>query len=51
MPYLPLRKIAERPTRGVATEWLESLSAQLADGKTDRSDLCRDVLTGLYYPD
>jgi acetyltransferase-like isoleucine patch superfamily enzyme len=51
MPYLPLRRIAERPTRGVATEWLESLSAALADGKTDRSDLCRDTLVSLYYPE
>lgn len=51
MPYLPLRKIAERPVRNVATEWLESLSASLADGKTDRSDLCRETLTSLYYPE
>jgi acetyltransferase-like isoleucine patch superfamily enzyme len=51
MPFLPLRKIAERPVRGAANEWLESLSAALADGKTDRSDICRDTLTSLYYPD
>src|ERR1043165_6698886 len=51
MPYLPLRKIAERPTRTVATEWLESLTASLADGSTDRSELCRATLTSLYYPE
>ena len=51
MPLIPLRKIAERPVRGAATEWLESLSARLNDGKTDRSDICRDTLTQLYYPD
>jgi acetyltransferase-like isoleucine patch superfamily enzyme len=51
MPLIPLRKVDERPVRGAATEWLESLSATLNDGKTDRSDLCRDTLTQLYYPD
>jgi acetyltransferase-like isoleucine patch superfamily enzyme len=50
MPFLPLRKIPERPTRGVATEWLESLSASLADPATDRAELCRRTLTPLYYP-
>jgi acetyltransferase-like isoleucine patch superfamily enzyme len=50
MPNLPLRKIAERPTRALATEWLEGLSASLADGQTNRSDLCRRTLTSLYYP-
>jgi hypothetical protein len=47
MPNLPLRKIAERPTRALATEWLEGLSASLADGQTNRSDLCRRTLTSL----
>jgi acetyltransferase-like isoleucine patch superfamily enzyme len=51
MPFLPLRKIAERPVRSAATEWLESLSVALAEGRTDRSDLCRETLTSLYYPD
>jgi acetyltransferase-like isoleucine patch superfamily enzyme len=51
MPYLPLRKVAERPTKTVATAWLESLGHALADASTDRSRLCRDTLTGLYYPD
>ena len=50
MPYLPLRKIAEPPTRGVATEWLESIAAILNDPNADRAALCRDVLTGLYFP-
>ena len=50
MPNLPLRKIAERPTRTLATEWLQGLSASLADGQTNRSDLCRRTLTSLYYP-
>ena len=51
MPYLPLRKIADAPTRGVALEWLESLRHELADASTDRAALCRRVLTGLYYPE
>jgi acetyltransferase-like isoleucine patch superfamily enzyme len=50
MTFLPLRKIAERPTRTVATEWLDSISASLADTATDRADLCRRTLTSLYYP-
>jgi acetyltransferase-like isoleucine patch superfamily enzyme len=50
MTFLPLRKIAERPTRGLATEWLDSISASLADAATDRVDLCRRTLTSLYYP-
>jgi acetyltransferase-like isoleucine patch superfamily enzyme len=50
MPYLPLRKIAERPTRGIATEWLDQLDATLRDPATDRADLCRRTLTPLFYP-
>ena len=51
MPYLPLRKIAEAPVRGLATEWLESLRRELADSTTDRADVCRRTLTALYYPE
>ncbi|HXT18594.1 MAG TPA: acyltransferase [Gemmatimonadaceae bacterium] len=51
MPYLPLRKIADSPTRGAAAEWLESLAHQLADDATDRAELCRRTLTSLYYPE
>jgi acetyltransferase-like isoleucine patch superfamily enzyme len=50
MPMLPLRKIPERPTRRLGTEWLEGLAASLADGSTDRADLCRRTLTPLFYP-
>src|SRR5215471_1418069 len=51
MPYLPLRKIAEPRSRALATEWLESLQNSLADAGTDRSRLCRETLTSLYYPE
>jgi acetyltransferase-like isoleucine patch superfamily enzyme len=50
MPFLPLRTIPERATRTVATEWLDGLSAALADASTDRSDLCRRTLTPFYFP-
>jgi acetyltransferase-like isoleucine patch superfamily enzyme len=51
MAYLPLRQIADRPTRTVATDWLQSIGASLTDGRTDRSDICRNVLTSIYYPE
>lgn len=51
MAFLPLSKIADPPMRSAATEWLESIHASLADGKTSRADLCRDVLTGIYFPE
>lgn len=50
MPFLPLRKISEPRTRNAATEWLDGLGASLADSSTDRSRLCCDALTALYYP-
>ena len=51
MPFLPLRKIAERPTRAVATEWLDSLTSALADDEADRPLICRQTLTTLFYPE
>src|SRR3569833_1527816 len=51
MAYLPLRKIDDTPSRTIATDWLTSLGASLTDGEADRSDICRDVLTSIYYPE
>ena len=51
MPFLPLRKLPDPPTRALATDWLESIKAALADPKTDRSTLCRQTLTELHYPE
>ena len=51
MPYLPLRTVADRPTRALASEWLAALGAALNDPKTDRSELCRRTLTSLFYPE
>jgi acetyltransferase-like isoleucine patch superfamily enzyme len=50
MAFLPLRKIAEPPVTGVARDWLEQLTSQLADKDTDRFLLCRRVLTELTFP-
>ncbi len=51
MPYLPLRSIAESPSRRAATEWLETLSATLANEGVDRALVCRRTLTSLFYPE
>jgi acetyltransferase-like isoleucine patch superfamily enzyme len=51
MTYLPLRKVSEPGTRSLATEWLESISAALADPSADRVALCRENLTALHYPE
>jgi acetyltransferase-like isoleucine patch superfamily enzyme len=50
MPFLPLRRIAEPHTRNAATEWLQALEATLRDPSADRSLLCREALTAIYYP-
>ena len=51
MPYLPLRSLADRPTRTLASDWLTSLGAALDDPGTDRPELCRRTLTSLFYPE
>ena len=50
MPFLPLRKIPESPSRNVATEWLDSLRSALSDADADRALICRQTLTDLFYP-
>ena len=50
MPYLPLRQIPDRSSRGLATEWLSMVDTALRDPTTDRSLLCRQILTSLFYP-
>ncbi|MEO6878254.1 MAG: acyltransferase, partial [Gemmatimonadaceae bacterium] len=51
MPYLPLRKVPDSPTRTLANEWLDEIRTALADTNTDRSVLCRRALTAIYYPE
>ncbi|MGH7677450.1 MAG: acyltransferase [Gemmatimonadaceae bacterium] len=50
MAFLPLRRIADPQVLGVAREWLEQLTAELADPNCDRSLLCRRMLTDLTFP-
>ena len=51
MAYLPLRQVAECPSRSIATEWLDVLSTALADPATDRRLFCRTALTELFHPE
>ena len=51
MAYLPLRQVAECPSRSIATEWIDVLNTALADPKTDRRLFCRTVLTELFHPE
>ena len=51
MPRLPLRPLPPRPAQGIADAWLARISAQLADPSVDRSDLCRDTLLELAWPE
>ena len=51
MAFLPLRHVAAAPHADRAYErWLAGLNEAIADPSTDRNDLCRDILTELYYP-
>ena len=50
MAFLPLRKIPEPQVTGLARDWLEQLTSELADPKCDRAMLCRRTLTELTFP-
>ncbi len=51
MAYLPLREVPlADATRRLYDEWLESVDAELAREDCDRNDLCRRILTDLFYP-
>src|SRR5688500_6555638 len=49
MAILPLRKLPALPVAGTASEWLESLDAEIKSG-ANRADLCRRTLAELTYP-
>ncbi len=52
MPYYPLRPVPlPDATRSLYREWLDALDARLSDPACDRNELCREVLTELYYPE
>ncbi len=51
MPYYPLRRV-ELPasTRAAYDDWLAALDRELDRPDCDRNELCRTILTDLYYP-
>ena len=50
MPRLPLQPLPARPAHALADAWLTRLEHALADPTIDRSDLCRETLLALTYP-
>jgi acetyltransferase-like isoleucine patch superfamily enzyme len=51
MSFYPLRPVpVPQPAASAYGEWLEWLAASLDDPTCDRNELCRSVLTDLYYP-
>lgn len=50
MPRIPLQSLPPRPSVALADAWLVRLEEALADPAVDRSDLCRDTLLELTYP-
>jgi acetyltransferase-like isoleucine patch superfamily enzyme len=51
MSFYPLRPVPVSPWAASAYgDWLEWLSASLDDPRCDRNELCRSILTDLYYP-
>ena len=51
MAFLPLKHLAETPTNRLASQWLEELADALAQPNADRARICREALTGLYFPE
>ena len=51
MPYYPLRMVQlPEPTREAYDRWLKSLDAELDRADCDRYELCRTILTDLFFP-
>ncbi len=51
MPFLPLRDVPlPEDTRDTYDEWLEAIDRELDRPDCDRFELCRRILTDLYYP-
>jgi acetyltransferase-like isoleucine patch superfamily enzyme len=51
MAFLPLRQLPDRPNATLAGAWLEELGDALSNPEADRTLICRDALTQLWYPD
>jgi len=51
MTFLPLRPVPlPAATERAYDAWLEEVEAALEDPARDRNDICREILTDLYYP-
>jgi acetyltransferase-like isoleucine patch superfamily enzyme len=51
MPFLPLRQVPVPPaTMSSYDAWLTDVATCLDDTGCDRNELCREVLTGLWFP-
>jgi len=51
MRFLPLREVAIPEAAGRAYDhWLATLDERLSDRSVDRNELCRSILTDLFYP-
>ena len=51
MPFLPLRSVGiPSETTAVYSEWLAWLSEELDSEQCDRNELCRRILTNIYFP-
>ena len=51
MAFLPLRQVAIAPHAERAyRDWLGGLAEHLDDAAIDRNELCRSILTDLYFP-
>lgn len=51
MAFLPLRPVPiPGDTHARNQAWLHGIAQALEDPRTDRNELCRDILTSIYYP-
>ena len=50
MPIYPLRKLAERPSSALQSEWLEQIESAIDDASADRNEVCRKILCDIAYP-
>ena len=51
MPYYPLRRVElPAPAREAYEDWLEAVDEELNRPDCDRNELCRTILTDLFYP-
>jgi len=51
MAYYPLRQVPlPDDAEGLYDEWLASIDEELSRPDCDRNELCRRILTDLFYP-